>query len=135
MGEFTWANGVSILVAALSLAGVIVVAILQRRSELNKITKDLQVNAQTAAIAAETVQLTDRQYQAQREQMAADIVQQFGENYSRLLTDANTAIDRLAARLAAVEEHVADCEAALVVRSQRIERIENHARRMGWELP
>lgn len=135
MEGLTWANVVSLAVAACALAGTAFSAILLRRSTREKTTADLTVNSVNATVEASKVNLTDRQYQAQREQMAADIVKQFGENYSRLLADANTHLDRLTARVEALEKHVAECEAALVSKAQRIERIELHARLQGWELP
>lgn len=125
----------SALTALLVLIGVAYTALSGRRNAGDQNTTTLTVNARNAAIEADKVQLTDRQYQAQREQMAVDIIEQFGANYSRLLKDANDAIDRLTARVVLLETHVRECETALALKALRIERIEVHAREMGWELP
>lgn len=129
--------GAALIGALATLTGVW----MGRRNAKDATTATLNVSATSAAIEADKVQLTDRQYQAQREQMATEITAKMGEMYNRLLTDANTTLDRLTAEVAALKvevavltAEVAACEKRSGQVRARLARIEWRARAQGWEL-
>jgi hypothetical protein len=95
----TWANVVSLLVGALSLAGVVTVAVLQRRSERDKVTKDLTVVSETTKLETNKLEMSDRQFQSRWEERLEEFTKMQGENYAALLDRAGEANERLLAEV------------------------------------
>lgn len=149
MDGLTWANVVSLLVGVLSLAGVVAVATLQRRSERDKITKDLRVSAQTAEISAKDLNLKDEELEVRKHVWASEMAVQIGSAAHVLLGDAEARVlaalaeverykerlDRMDAQLQAVQIALADCEQRCAAHETRSTQIIAWARAQGWEAP
>lgn len=144
---FTWANAVSLAVAVLSLAGVAFMAWLQRRSERDKITKDLKVSAQTATVDAAKLEISDKELDAKREVWVAEIAERMGSATHTLLLDAEARIARALeeatisqGRIAALELRVgqlslavAECEQRCAAHAERSAHLLGWARAHGWD--
>jgi hypothetical protein len=59
--------------------------------------QDIQLKTLSAHVETEKLELSQRQFQAQREEMVVEVTHKLGETYSKAFADVNAAYDRLQA--------------------------------------